>query len=157
LVALNSDVEDVQEGTTREGMHMGVMAGTLDLMQRAYLGTEIRDEVHHVEPGLPGPIQELSFTMQARLRWITRSSRPGIRPGNSSCAHARRSPPRPRPGSRLDPGIHHPQALCAGHDVAGGVRTGAAGRGGGLRCPASPPPRIGRCPALSRSFLLGSA
>ena len=42
------------------------MAGTLDLMQRAYLGTEIRDEVLHFEPRLPGPIQELSFTMQFR-------------------------------------------------------------------------------------------
>jgi trehalose/maltose hydrolase-like predicted phosphorylase len=66
LAALNSDVEDVQEGTTREGIHMGVMAGTLDLMQRAYLGAEIRDEVLHFEPRLPGPIQELSFTMQFR-------------------------------------------------------------------------------------------
>jgi len=66
LVALNSDVEDVQGGTTREGIHMGVMAGTLDLMQRAYLGTEIRDEVLYFEPRLPGPIEELSFTMQFR-------------------------------------------------------------------------------------------
>ncbi len=66
LVALNSDVEDVQGGTTREGIHMGVMAGTLDLMQRAYLGMEIRDEVLFFEPRLPGPIQELSFTMQFR-------------------------------------------------------------------------------------------
>ena len=64
LVALNSDVEDVQGGTTREGIHMGVMAGTLDLMQRAYLGTEIRDGVLHFEPRLPGAIKELSFAMQ---------------------------------------------------------------------------------------------
>jgi trehalose/maltose hydrolase-like predicted phosphorylase len=35
-------------------------------MQRAYLGTEIRDEVLHFEPRLPGPIEELSFTMQFR-------------------------------------------------------------------------------------------
>ena len=45
---------------------MGVMAGTLDLMQRAYLGTEIRDDVLHFEPRLPGPIEELSFAMQFR-------------------------------------------------------------------------------------------
>lgn len=66
MVALNSDVEDVQGGTTSEGIHMGVMAGTLDLMQRAYPGTEIRDEVLHFEPRLPGPVEELSFTMQFR-------------------------------------------------------------------------------------------
>ena len=45
---------------------MGVMAGTLDLMQRAYLGTEIRDDVLYFEPRLPGPIQELSFAAQFR-------------------------------------------------------------------------------------------
>ena len=48
------------------GHHPGVMARTPDLMQRAYLGTEIRDEVLHFEPRLPGPIQELSFTVRFR-------------------------------------------------------------------------------------------
>ena len=43
MVALESDVGDVQGGTTQEGIHMGVMAGTLDLIQRGYLGTDIRD------------------------------------------------------------------------------------------------------------------
>jgi trehalose/maltose hydrolase-like predicted phosphorylase len=66
LVALESDVGDVQGGTTKEGIHMGVMSGTLDLMQRAYPGTEIRDGVLHFEPRLPGPIEELSFAMQYR-------------------------------------------------------------------------------------------
>ncbi len=64
LVALESDVGDVQGGTTKEGIHMGVMSGTLDLMQRAYLGVEIRDGVLHFEPRLPRPIEELSFAMQ---------------------------------------------------------------------------------------------
>ena len=39
LVALESDVGDVQGGTTKEGIHMGVMSGTLDLVQRSYAGT----------------------------------------------------------------------------------------------------------------------
>ena len=55
LVALQSDVDDVQGGTTREGIHMGVMAGTLDLVQRIYLGAEIRDGVVYFEPRLHGP------------------------------------------------------------------------------------------------------
>ena len=38
LVALRSDAEDIQGGTTREGIHMGVMSGTIDLVQRAYPG-----------------------------------------------------------------------------------------------------------------------
>ena len=38
LVALDSDITDIQGGTTSEGIHTGVMAGTLDLIQRIYLG-----------------------------------------------------------------------------------------------------------------------
>jgi trehalose/maltose hydrolase-like predicted phosphorylase len=64
LVALRSDVEDIQGGTTREGIHMGVMGGTLDLMQRAYSGTEIRDGVLHFEPRLPEALEQVSFWMQ---------------------------------------------------------------------------------------------
>ena len=52
LVALESDIDDIQGGTTAEGIHMGVMAGTLDLIQRIYLGTEIRDDVMHFDPRL---------------------------------------------------------------------------------------------------------
>jgi trehalose/maltose hydrolase-like predicted phosphorylase len=64
LVALRSDVEDIQGGTTREGIHMGVISGTIDLMQRAYLGTEMRDDVLHFEPRLPAAVEQLAFRMQ---------------------------------------------------------------------------------------------
>ena len=43
---------------------MGVMAGTLDLMQRAYPGTEIRDGVLHFAPRLPASLEQVSFWMQ---------------------------------------------------------------------------------------------
>ena len=36
LVALRSDVDDIQGGTTKEGIHLSVMAGTLDLVLRYY-------------------------------------------------------------------------------------------------------------------------
>jgi trehalose/maltose hydrolase-like predicted phosphorylase len=64
LVALKSDVGDVQDGTTKEGIHLGVMAGTLDLVQRSYMGTHVRDGVLYFEPKLPAEIQSLSFSMQ---------------------------------------------------------------------------------------------
>jgi trehalose/maltose hydrolase-like predicted phosphorylase len=35
---MESDLGDVQGGTTKEGIHMGVMSGTLDLLQRSYAG-----------------------------------------------------------------------------------------------------------------------
>ena len=66
MVALESDVGDVQGGTTQEGIHMGVMAGTLDLIQRAYLGTEIRDGTLYFEPKPVGNLDGLSFPMRFR-------------------------------------------------------------------------------------------
>jgi trehalose/maltose hydrolase-like predicted phosphorylase len=38
--ALQSDVADIQGGTTREGVHLGAMAGTVDLAQRVSTGIE---------------------------------------------------------------------------------------------------------------------
>jgi trehalose/maltose hydrolase-like predicted phosphorylase len=64
MVALRSDAEDVQGGTTKEGIHMGVMSGTVDVMQRAYPGAEIRDGILFFEPRLPAAIEQLSFPMQ---------------------------------------------------------------------------------------------
>ena len=66
LVTLNSDFGDVQGGTTPEGIHTGVMAGTLDLVQRIYLGTEIRDGVVRFDPRLPGRLDGMSLPMQFR-------------------------------------------------------------------------------------------
>ena len=45
---------------------MGVMAGTLDLVQRSYMGTQVRDGVLRFDPRLPAPIDGLSFSMQFR-------------------------------------------------------------------------------------------
>jgi trehalose/maltose hydrolase-like predicted phosphorylase len=50
--ALESDIGDVQGGTTKEGIHMGVMSGTLDLIQRTYVGSEIRDGALYFKPRL---------------------------------------------------------------------------------------------------------
>ena len=47
---MESDIADAQAGTTKEGIHLGVMAATLDLLQRAYLGTEILDDVVYFKP-----------------------------------------------------------------------------------------------------------
>jgi trehalose/maltose hydrolase-like predicted phosphorylase len=64
IVALRSDVDDIQGGTTREGIHMGVMSGTVDLIQRAYPGIEIRDGVLRFEPSLPAAVEQVAFRMQ---------------------------------------------------------------------------------------------
>jgi trehalose/maltose hydrolase-like predicted phosphorylase/beta-phosphoglucomutase-like phosphatase (HAD superfamily) len=71
LVALESDIGDIQGGTTNEGIHLGVMAGTLDLVQRAYVGTQIRDDVLYFNPMLIDRLNGLSLPMQFRRTPIT--------------------------------------------------------------------------------------
>lgn len=66
MVALESDIGDVQGGTTREAIHMGVMAGTLDLLQRGYMGSEIQDGVLYFAPKLTDKLNGLSFSMRFR-------------------------------------------------------------------------------------------
>jgi len=69
--ALESDIGDTQGGTTKEGIHLGVMAGTLDLVQRAYLGTEIVDDVLYFNPALTDRLDGLRLPMQVRHTPIT--------------------------------------------------------------------------------------
>ena len=66
LVALRSDVDDIQGGTTKEGIHLGVMAGTLDVVQRYYAGAQIRDDALYFDPQLPSGLGSLSFPMRFR-------------------------------------------------------------------------------------------
>jgi trehalose/maltose hydrolase-like predicted phosphorylase len=42
------------------------MAGTLDLIQRGYMGSEIRDGVLHLDPKPVGNLDGLSFPMRFR-------------------------------------------------------------------------------------------
>ena len=67
MVALESDVGDVQGGTTAEGIHMGVMAGTLDVVQRSYLGEVIRDGVlFYFNPKAMDQLRGLTLPMRFR-------------------------------------------------------------------------------------------
>ena len=45
LQALESDVADVQGGTTAEGIHLGAMAGTVDIVLRCLTGMQARGDV----------------------------------------------------------------------------------------------------------------
>ncbi|MDX5444296.1 MAG: glycoside hydrolase family 65 protein, partial [Hymenobacteraceae bacterium] len=70
-LALKSDVEDVQGGTTPEGIHLGAMAGTVDLVQRCFTGLEIRDEVLWLNPVLPDEIYYMEFQIRYRSHWLS--------------------------------------------------------------------------------------
>ena len=64
--ALQSDFADVQGGTTPEGIHLGAMAGTVDLVQRCYLGIETRQEVLWLNPQLPHELKRLRLRIRYR-------------------------------------------------------------------------------------------
>jgi alpha,alpha-trehalase len=66
LEALGSDVSDTQGGTTAEGIHLGAMVGTLDLLQRCYTGLEVREDVLWLNPQLPTKLRRLVFTVLYR-------------------------------------------------------------------------------------------
>jgi trehalose/maltose hydrolase-like predicted phosphorylase len=64
--ALNSDVADIQGGTTKEGIHLGAMTGTLDLVQRGYTGLSIRRDELHFDPALPREVPGLELLLHYR-------------------------------------------------------------------------------------------
>ncbi|MCF3932178.1 glycoside hydrolase family 65 protein [Acuticoccus sp. M5D2P5] len=57
--ALRSDVDDVQGGTTEEGIHLGAMCGTIDMLQSAYVGCEARSNGFNVDPVLPETLRRV--------------------------------------------------------------------------------------------------
>ncbi|MCY4389773.1 MAG: hypothetical protein OXC18_21965 [Desulfurellaceae bacterium] len=72
LEALESDINDIQGGTTDEGIHAGVMAGTIDLVQRCYMGMETRDDTVWFRPCLPESLSSgLAFRFQYRGNWFS--------------------------------------------------------------------------------------
>jgi alpha,alpha-trehalase len=64
--ALDSDVSDVQGGTTPEGIHLGAMAGTVDIVQRCYTGIEPRAGILHHNPSLPEDLTRLTTRIRYR-------------------------------------------------------------------------------------------
>lgn len=69
--ALESDISDIQGGTTREGIHLGAMAGTVDILQRCYSGIEARGDVLWLNPLLPDELSTLEFDVAYRDQWLT--------------------------------------------------------------------------------------
>jgi trehalose/maltose hydrolase-like predicted phosphorylase len=50
---LHSDVDDLQGGSTAEGIHLAAMAGSVDLLQRCYASVETRADTLILSPRWP--------------------------------------------------------------------------------------------------------
>jgi alpha,alpha-trehalase len=68
--ALESDLSDIQGGTTPEGIHLGAMAGTVDLVQRCYTGIETRQDKLLLNPYLPDELKKVQFDVMYRQHWL---------------------------------------------------------------------------------------
>ncbi len=84
--ALDSDIADVQGGTTAEGIHLGAMAGTVDLVLRCLSGMEARGDMLRFNPMLPDELPQLGFSVHYRANRVDvdiskERLRASVRPG----------------------------------------------------------------------------
>ncbi|WP_405909868.1 glycosyl hydrolase family 65 protein [Streptomyces sp. NBC_00828] len=73
--ALEADIADIQGGTTGEGIHLGAMAGTLDLVQRGLTGLETREDALWLDPVPLPALSEYGFSLRYRGHWGVRIRR----------------------------------------------------------------------------------
>jgi beta-phosphoglucomutase family hydrolase len=68
--ALESDLDDVQGGTTHTGVHVGAMAGSIDMVTRCYTGLELHDGMLWLHPVLPPEVEQIEFTLSFQQQLI---------------------------------------------------------------------------------------
>jgi trehalose/maltose hydrolase-like predicted phosphorylase/beta-phosphoglucomutase-like phosphatase (HAD superfamily) len=90
--ALESDVADVQGGTTAEGIHLGAMAGTVDIVLRCLTGMRALGPVLRFDPALPPEVKQLRFSVHYRGQRVDVDLaedriRLSVRPGGATPVH----------------------------------------------------------------------
>ncbi len=68
MEAMKSDRYDTQGGTTPEGIHCGVMAGTVSIILENFAGVNLFADKLSLEPSLPKEWDRLAFSLQQRGR-----------------------------------------------------------------------------------------
>jgi trehalose 6-phosphate phosphatase len=71
LEALDSDIADIQGGTTAEGIHLAAMAGTVDVLQRCFAGVETRGDTLWLNPYWPPHLGTIEFVIRYREHPLT--------------------------------------------------------------------------------------
>ncbi len=67
--SLKSDIQDTQGGTTQEGIHCGVMGGTIDTVTRYFAGISFTNDILNVHPNLPVHWRSLDLKICFRNNW----------------------------------------------------------------------------------------
>lgn len=64
--ALYSDYQDIQGGTTAEGIHTGVMAATIYVTLTTYAGVDLKEKLLTIQPNLPQHWNDMKFNLTHR-------------------------------------------------------------------------------------------
>lgn len=70
MEAMNSDIFDTQGGTTIEGVHTGVMAGTLEVIKQDFAGLNMSSTPMKFDPDLPVHWGEMKFSFIWQKIWF---------------------------------------------------------------------------------------
>ncbi len=68
--ALRADLTDIIGGTTREGIHLGMMSGTADMFQRCLTGARISDGILNLDPVFQDRIKQLKCKLRFHGNWL---------------------------------------------------------------------------------------
>ena len=63
---LTADLDDTQGGTTEHGIHLGAMAGTIDIVTRSFAGVTVDGNAVALDPRLPARLTGARFELQHR-------------------------------------------------------------------------------------------
>ena len=64
--SLRADIDDIQCGTTKEGIHLGLMGGTINIILASYAGLDIRKSLVTLNPNLPKTWDRIKFNFLFR-------------------------------------------------------------------------------------------
>ncbi len=67
--SLRSDISERERLSTKEGIHTGVMAGTIDFIYRRFAGLNYREDILKLNPKMPKEWKCISFRMLHRGIW----------------------------------------------------------------------------------------
>lgn len=71
IEVLKSDIDDTQGGTTPEGIHCGVMAGSLTIVMRGLAGIQFVEDCLKIDPMLPSHWNSMKLKFLYRGNWIS--------------------------------------------------------------------------------------
>ena len=68
--ALKSDIYDIQGGTTQEGIHVGVMGGSIDVFLRCFSGLYVSEDGIYLDPQLSEKVKRIKFQVRYKNIWF---------------------------------------------------------------------------------------